>query len=231
MLTLPSPEVAEVCATAGFDWLFIDMEHGLVEFADVQRMIQAAGPCPCVVRVPMNETTWIGKALDTGATGVIVPHVNTAAEARRLTRAGRYPPKGDRSISVARAQGFGARVQDSVDSDNDNVVLVPQAEHIEAARHIDEIVGTPGVDAVFIGPFDLSGSLGKPGRIGDVEVQAAIATIRDGCAAARVACGLFVVDTESARRAISEGYSLVCVSSETLLLTRAASETVRESTS
>jgi 2-keto-3-deoxy-L-rhamnonate aldolase RhmA len=231
MLTLPSPEVAEVCATAGFDWLFIDMEHGLVEFADVEGMIQAAGPCPCIVRVPMNDTTWISKALDTGAAGVIVPHVNTAAEARRLARAGRYPPEGDRSIGVARAQGFGARVQDSVDSDNDNVVLVPQAEHIEAARHIDEIVATPGVDAVFIGPFDLSASLGKPGRIGDAEVQAAIATIRDGCAAARVACGLFVVDTESARRAISEGYSLVCVSSETLLLTRAASEIVRESTS
>jgi 2-dehydro-3-deoxyglucarate aldolase/4-hydroxy-2-oxoheptanedioate aldolase len=228
VLSLPSPEIAELCAGAGFDWLFIDMEHGLIEFADAQRMIQAAGPCPCIVRVPMNEAIWVGKALDTGAAGVIAPHVSTAAEAKRLVRAGKYPPAGARSIGVARAQGFGARVQDSVDGDNDAVLLVPQAEHIEAARNIGEIVATPGVDAVFIGPFDLSGSLAKPGRIGDAEVQAAMATIRDGCAAARIACGVFVVDAESARRAIGEGYSLVCVSSEVLLLRRAAGDVLRE---
>jgi 2-dehydro-3-deoxyglucarate aldolase/4-hydroxy-2-oxoheptanedioate aldolase len=228
LLTLPSPEVAEICARAGFDWLFVDMEHGLLDFAAVQRMIQAAGSCPCIVRVPMNEPIWIAKALDTGAAGVICPHISTAEEARQAMRAGRYPPAGTRSIGVARAQGFGTRVQDSVDSDNDAVVLVPQAEHIDAARHIGEIVAVPGVDAIFIGPFDLSASMGKPGHIGDVAVQAAIGTIRDACAAAGIASGIFTVDTESARKAIREGYSLVCVATDTLLFTRAAAELVRQ---
>lgn len=229
LLTLPSPEIAEICAGAGFDWLFIDMEHGLLDFAAAQRLIQAAGSCPCIVRVPMNEPIWIAKALDTGAAGVIFPHINTPSEAREAIRAGRYPPAGTRSLGVARAQGFGSRVQHSVDHDNEAIVLVPQAEHIDAARHITEILATPGVDAVFIGPFDLSASLGKPGQIGDPEVQSAIRAIRDACAAASVASGIFVVDAESARQAVSDGYSLVCVATETLLLTRVAADVVRES--
>jgi 2-dehydro-3-deoxyglucarate aldolase/4-hydroxy-2-oxoheptanedioate aldolase len=231
LLTLPSPEIAEICAGAGFDWLFIDMEHGLLDFEAAQRMIQAAGTCPCIVRVPMNEPIWIAKALDTGAAGVIFPHISTAGDAHRAVRAGRYPPQGARSLGVARAQGFGTRVQHSVDSDNDAVVLVPQAEHIDAARNIGDILSTPGVDAVFIGPFDLSASMGKPGQIGDGEVQAAIGRIHEACAAAAIASGIFVVDAASAQKAVSEGYSLVCVATETLLLTRVAAEVVRESKS
>jgi 2-keto-3-deoxy-L-rhamnonate aldolase RhmA len=161
LLTLPSPEIAEICAGAGFDWLFVDMEHGLLDFAAAQRLIQAAGSCPCIVRVPMNEPIWIAKAIDTGAAGVIFPHINTASEARQAIRAGRYPPAGTRSLGVARAQGFGTRVQHSVDHDNASLALVPQAEHIDAARQIGEILATPGVDAIFSGPFDLSASLGR----------------------------------------------------------------------
>ena len=228
LLSLPSPEIAEICADAGFDWLFIDLEHGLLDFAAAQRIIQAAGSCPCIVRVPMTEPIWVAKALDTGAAGVIFPHVNTAAEAQLAIRAGKYPPAGTRSLGVARAQGHGTRVQDSVDHDNAANVLIPQAEHIDAARNITAILAAPGVDAVFIGPFDLSASLGKPGQIGDPDVQAAVRTIRDACAAARIASGIFVVDAGSARQAISEGYSLVCVATETLLLSRAASEVVRQ---
>ncbi len=228
LLTLPSPEIAEICADAGFDWLFIDMEHGLLDFADVQRMIQAAGACPSIVRVPTDEAFWISKALDTGATGVIVPHVSTADGARCAVRAGRFPPEGIRSIGVARAQGFGTRVRESVVRANDQVVMVPQAEHVDAARNIAEIVAVPGVDAVFVGPFDLSASLNKPGQIGDTDVQAAIRTIRDGCATAGVASGIFVVDAISARNAADEGYSLICVATDTLLLTRAVAEVVKE---
>ena len=227
-VTLPSPEIAEVLAAAGFDWLFVDMEHGLLAIADVQRIIQAAGACPCIVRVPANEPTWVSRVLDTGAAGVMVPHVGTAAEARQLVRAGMFPPRGDRSIGAARAEGFGARLQDSVDGDNDIVLLVPQAENIEAVRNIGEIAATPGVGAIFIGPFDLSASLGKPGQIGDAEVQSAIATVRDACAAARIACGIFTVDAGSARKAIGEGYSLVCVATETILLAQTAAEVIRQ---
>jgi 2-keto-3-deoxy-L-rhamnonate aldolase RhmA len=223
LLTLPSPEIAEVMAAAGFDWLFIDMEHGLLDFAPVQRMIQAAGhACPCIVRVPNNEAILIARALDTGAAGIIVPHVNTADEARAAVRAARYPPVGSRSIGVARAQGYGGRLADAIARDNDQTAVVAQVEHIDAVAQIDEIVSVPGVNAVFIGPFDMSASMGKPGEIGAPDVQQAIATVAAACAARQVPCGIFVVDGAAARRAVGAGHSLVCAATDTLLLASAA---------
>jgi 2-dehydro-3-deoxyglucarate aldolase/4-hydroxy-2-oxoheptanedioate aldolase len=223
LLTLPSPEIAEVMAAAGFDWLFIDMEHGLIDFADAQRMVQAvASSCPCIVRVPKNEPILVAKALDTGAAGVIVPHVNTAAEARAAVRAAMYPPAGERSIGVARAQGYGGRLREAIAHDNDDTIVVAQVEHIEAVSNIAEIVSVPGVGAVFIGPFDLSASLGKPGDIGAADVQKAIAAFVTACAAKPLACGIFVVDGDAASCAFEAGHSLVCATTETLLLADAA---------
>ena len=227
LLTLPSPEIAEVMAAAGFDWLFIDMEHGLLDFAAVQRMMQAVShSCPCIVRVPHNEPILIAKALDTGAAGIIVPHVNTASEARAAVRAAKYPPVGERSIGVARAQGYGGRLQAAIAHDNDDTLIVAQVEHIAAVANIREIVGVPGISAVFIGPFDLSASLGKPGEIGAPDVQEAIAAIVSASAAKPLACGIFVVDGEAASREFGAGHSLVCATTETLLLGQAAADLV-----
>jgi 2-dehydro-3-deoxyglucarate aldolase/4-hydroxy-2-oxoheptanedioate aldolase len=218
LLTLPAPELAEVVAAAGFDWLFVDMEHGLLDFAAVQRVVQAAGHlCPCIVRVPNNEPILIAKALDTGAAGIIGPHVNTADEARAIVRAARYPPAGARSLGVARAQGYGRRIADAIARDNDRTIVVAQVEHIDAVAHIDEIVAVPGVSAVFIGPFDLSASLGKPGEIGAPDVEQAIGTIAAACAARPLPCGIFVVSGDAARRAFAAGQSLVCAMTDTLL--------------
>jgi 2-keto-3-deoxy-L-rhamnonate aldolase RhmA len=229
LLTLPSPEIAEVMAAAGFDWLFIDMEHGLLDFADVQRMIQAAGgACPCIVRVSNNEAILVAKALDTGAAGIIVPHVNTADEAAAAVRAARYPPAGSRSIGVARAQGYGGRLADAIAGDNNRTLVVAQVEHIDAVAGIEAIVRVPGVDAIFIGPFDMSASLGKPGDIGAPDVQAAISAVREACAAQQVPCGIFVVDGAAARQAFGSGQSLVCAATDTLLMASAARRLVAD---
>jgi 2-dehydro-3-deoxyglucarate aldolase/4-hydroxy-2-oxoheptanedioate aldolase len=230
LVSLPSPEIAELLANAGFDWLFLDMEHGLLDFAAVQSIIQAAGgECPCIVRVPSNEPVWIGKALDTGAAGLIFPHINSPAEARAAVTAGKYPPEGIRSIGAARAQGFGSGLQRSVADANLETTLVPQVEHIDAARAIEEILSVPGIDAIFIGPFDLSASLGRPGDIAHSEVHQAIVAVRDACAARTTPCGIFVVDAAAARQAFRSGYSLVCVATETMLLGSAAATLIRES--
>ena len=223
LLTLPSPEIAELLAGAGFDWLFIDMEHGLLDFAAVQRMVQAvASTCPCLVRVPNNEPILIGKALDTGADGIIVPHVTTAAEARAAVVAAKYPPSGARSIGVGRAQGYGRRLRESIAEDNEATLVVAQVEHVDAVSEIDEIVSVPGVSAVFIGPFDLSASFGKPGEIDAPDVRKAMSAFASACAARPLACGLFLGDGLAARRAFDEGYSLVCAATDTLLLGEAA---------
>jgi 2-keto-3-deoxy-L-rhamnonate aldolase RhmA len=230
LVSLPSPEIAELLAGAGFDWLFLDMEHGLLDFAAVQRLIQAAGDqCACIVRVPSNEPVWISRALDTGAAGLIFPHINSAAEARAAVSAGKYPPEGVRSIGVARAQGFGSDLQHSVAHANLETTLVPQVEHIDAARAIEAILSVPRIDAVFIGPFDLSASLGRPGDIAHPEVQRAIAAVRDACALKVIPCGIFVVDAVAARQAFAAGYSLVCVATDTILLGSAATMVIRES--
>ena len=223
LLTLPSPEVAEVVAAAGFDWLFVDMEHGLIDFEAVQRIVQAAGhACPCVVRVPGHEPILVAKALDTGAAGIIVPHVNTAAEARAVVRAAHYPPSGARSLGVARAQGYGSRIADAIARDNARTAVVAQVEHIDAVGNIDEIVAVPGLSAVFIGPFDLSASLGKPGEIGAPDVQQAIGEVVSACAGRKLPCGIFVVSGDAARAAFAAGHSLVCAMTDSLLFAGAA---------
>jgi 2-dehydro-3-deoxyglucarate aldolase/4-hydroxy-2-oxoheptanedioate aldolase len=223
LLSLPSPEIAEICAAAGFDWLFVDLEHGLLSFADAQRIVQAAGPaCPCLVRVPSVDPGAISKALDIGPAGLIFPHIDGAEDTRNAVRASFYPPQGARSVGIARAQGYGARLAESLDRANREIVLIAQAEHINAARAIESILAVPGLDGIFIGPYDLSGSLGKPGRFDDPEVEKAIAKIRDACAIAHFPSGILAGNAEAARGFAREGYRLICVASETMLLGDAA---------
>ena len=229
LLSLPSPEIAETCASAGFDWLFLDMEHGLLGFPDVQRMVQAvSGRSACLVRVAVNDPAWIAKALDTGADGLIFPHLNQAAEARAAVKAARYAPQGSRSIGLGRAQGYGARVAQALNEANDKIVLVAQAEHIEAAENISDILSVEGLDAVFVGPFDLSASLGVPGRTDAPLVRGAIARIREACAGRALPSGIFSPDAAAARAAAAEGFTLLCVSTDTLLLDHAAWNLLRE---
>lgn len=227
LISLPSPELAEIFAGAGFDWLFLDGEHGLHDVLGLQRIVQAVGrACPCIVRVPDNDPVWIAKALDTGAAGLIIPHVNSAADAARAVAAAKYAPLGTRSIGVARAQGYGFDVQGSIGRDNGETVVIAQTEHIEAARQIEAILAVPGVDAAFVGPFDLSASLNKPGRLGDAEVQAAIERIRKACAEKKMPAGIFAAEAEAAGRYRDAGFRLLCVGTDTLHAGRAARATL-----
>lgn len=228
LLSLPSPEVVEVMTRAGFDWLFIDLEHGLLDVTAAQRMVQAASGCPCLVRVPTGLPTEIAKALDTGAAGIIVPHINTAAHASAAVVAAKYPPLGDRSIGAGRAQGYGGDIAREVACGNAETAVVAQVEHIEGVRQIEEIVEVEGVDAVFIGPFDLSASLGRPGAIDDSHVQEAIDKVLQACRRAEKPCGIFLVEPQAAAQAFSAGHSLVCFATDTLILGRAAADQARQ---
>ena len=227
LLSLPSPEIAEIAAEAGFDWLFLDMEHGLLDPAAVQRMIQAvAGHISCIVRVPTHEAIAIGKALDTGADGLIFPHVNSAVEVRDCVRAAQYPPEGSRSIGIARAQRYGAGLAEAVAGENKRLTLIAQIEHIRAVRNIEEILETAGLDAVFIGPYDLSASLGIPGRVQDATVAEAIEVVRTAARKFGIPAGLFAGGPEAARAALDKGFDFVCVATDTLLLADAARRTL-----
>lgn len=211
LISLPSPELAEIASAAGFDWLFFDMEHGALQPGDVLRLLQAVrGTCAGLVRVPENRGIWIEKALDAGAAGIIVPHVNSAEQAARAVRSAKYPPKGERSVGFSRANLYGARFQAGVETANDETVIVAQVEHIDAVRAIKSIVGVAGVDAVFIGPYDLSASMGKPGRLQDPDVREAVDAVIAACREARVPAGIFAAGPPASAQALNAGCTLVC---------------------
>lgn len=223
LVGLPSPEVVEILAHAGFDWLFLDMEHGAFDPLRAQALLQAAGAdCPCLVRVPSHDEVWIKKALDVGAAGVIVPQVNTAAQAERIVSRCRYPPSGTRGVGIARAQGYGADFADYMQRANEDTCVVIQAEHIEALANIDAIAKVDGVDAVFIGPYDLSASMGRPGAIDEPAVQAAIDKIIDTCKAAGRVLGTLGMSAEVARRELQRGCTLMALGCDSVLLHNAA---------
>jgi 2-dehydro-3-deoxyglucarate aldolase/4-hydroxy-2-oxoheptanedioate aldolase len=228
IISLPVSELAEIASAAGFDWLFLDMEHGPIEPAALTRLIQAVRePCVPVVRVPENEEMWTKKALDAGAAGVIIPRVNTAGEAARAVHWAKYPPEGGRGVGFARANLYGARFQEHVETANRTTAVIIQVEHIDAVKAIDDILAVPGVDAVFIGPYDLSASLGKPGRIQDDDVRAAIASVRAACSRKKTPVGIFSGDIAGSAKALAEGYTLVCSGIDIAFYAKAALETVR----
>lgn len=222
-ICLPAPESAEIFAVLGYDWLILDTEHGPFGPLTAQRMIQAAGGrCGCVVRVPALDEVWIKKALDTGADGVLVPLVNTAEEARRAAAACRYAPAGTRGMGGARCHHYGAKFAEYVAAANESLAVIVQAEHALAVRHIEAIAAVPGVDAVFVGPYDLSASLGKPGRLDDPEVTAAIGRIRDAVRRAGRGLGIYCGSAAEAVRYRGQGFTLIGLGTDLAHLTRAA---------
>lgn len=219
VVSLASPEVAEVFALLGFDYIWIDMEHAPLEFSQVQGMIQAvAGRSACLVRVPDNGETWIKKALDMGADGVIVPQVRDAEAARRAVEYSHYPPQGRRGAGVARAQGYGLGLREYLESANENISLVLQIEDREGAENIPSIARVPGVDAIVIGPLDLSTSLGVPGQLTHPLVLENITSILRHCQSADMCAGIFTVDAENAKIRLEQGFTMIVMGIDLLYL-------------
>ena len=228
ILTLPSPEIAELLSRAGFDWFFIDMEHTSLNVKDVQRILQAAGEAlPCLVRVPAMDEAWIKKVLETGPSGIIVPHVDTPEEVEKILRWCKYPPEGTRSAGISRAQHYGLNLQDYMDKANRMLPVVPQVEHKKAVDNLEEIVKVPGLETVFVGPYDLSGSLGKLGKVNDPEVIEIIRKVQTTCARAGIVTGIFGVDENAVKPYIDRGYSLIAVGTDTSYISKSAGQILR----
>ncbi len=212
LLSIGSPSVSEVISRCGFDWLWIDMEHAPLSLEQVQQLMQAKkGDCAAFVRIPVNDETWIKRVLDLGADGIIVPQVKTVEEARRAVASAKYPPTGTRSVGLARASGFGMDFAEYVRDANDKTLVLLQIEHTEGVQNIDAILKVPGIDAIIIGPYDMSGSFAKLGQIQDPEVQAAIETVRKSCKQNGTAVGIFCLHADHAQTYVRQGYDLICL--------------------
>lgn len=209
-VTLGHPSIAEIMASAGFDWLVIDAEHSAIDLSDIQSLILAmdAHDCPAIVRVTSNDPNQIKRVMDAGATGVMVPLINSAEDAAAAVRNTYYPPTGTRGVGLARAQGYGADFKSYIDWLSNNAVVIVMIEHRDAVDNIDEILSVPGVDAFIIGPYDLSASFGIPGQITHPDVIEAIAhTCQAGLAHGKTG-GIHVVEPDQAElhRHIESGY-------------------------
>lgn len=229
MVTLPNAAVAEILAEVGFDWLFVDGEHGPLTIHDIEGILQAVGHrTPCLVRVPAAGEIPIKTVLDLGADGIIVPQVNSAAEAAQIVQWARYAPLGSRGVGLARAHGYGRRFKEYVETANERTTVVVQAEHILAVEDIEAIVKVPGVDAVMLGPYDLSASLGKMGQIDDPEVIAAIERVITVCQGAKIPVGYFGVTASAVQPFIERGCTLITAGVDTLMLGQSAGQILKQ---
>ena len=227
-LSIPSSLSSEAIARVGFDYVCIDLQHGLIDYPDAAEMllaISATGATP-FVRVPTNDAAAINRALDAGALGIIVPMIHTCDDAQRAISSCRYPPDGTRSYGPVRASMTWG--PDYYESANDLVVGVPMIETRQALAEIESIIALPGLDAIYVGPNDLSLSLGQPpGPDNGGSYQAAYLSIAKSCAARGIVAGIHGT-AELAPKHVGNGYRMVTVSGDLSLLRRAASQDLEQ---
>ncbi len=227
-LSIPSAFSAEVMAHQGFDTLTIDMQHGVVDYQAAVTMLQAVSTTPTIplLRVPWNDPGLIMKVLDAGVYGVICPMINTRVQAEALVRACKYPPAGYRSFGPVRASLYAGL--DYGDHANANLLVIPMIETREAVENLDDILSVPGIDAVYVGPADLSLSLGCKPRLDqtDPPVVEAQQRIADTCKRHGVIAGLHNNTPAYALKMIEQGYRFVTIASDSRFLAARASEEV-----
>ena len=229
-----SPVTAELMSAAGFDFLTVDAEHSAVDLPGAQMLFQAirAGNANCapLVRLPGNDYTITRRFMDAGAVGVIAPLINSAEQARGVVRAVKYPPEGERGVGFCRANLYGMRFDEAMETANDDTFVCVQIEHVEAVHNIEEILSVPGLDAVFVGPYDLSASMGMTAQFEHPTIQQAMKQILEACENSRVVPGIHVVqpDVEEVSRRLDEGYRLIAYSLDITMLHRACVDGLAE---
>jgi 4-hydroxy-2-oxoheptanedioate aldolase len=218
-----SPVVAEICAGAGLDWVLVDLEHAPNGLESVLAQLQAmaAYPVTPVVRVPIGDAVVIKQVLDLGAQNLLVPMVSSADEARAVVEAVRYPPRGRRGVapSIARSSRWN-RVEGYAAEADDHVSVVVQIETAEGVAAAAEIAAVDGVDGVFVGPADLSGSLGVLGQQRHPDVVAAVLRTFEAVRGAGKPVGVNAFEPDAAREYLAAGASFVAVGADVSLLAR-----------
>jgi 4-hydroxy-2-oxoheptanedioate aldolase len=225
-LSIPSAFSAEVMAHQGFDSLVIDMQHGVVDYQAAANMLAAISTTEVVplARVPWNDPAYVMKILDAGAYGIICPMINNRAEAEALVRAAKYPPKGYRSFGPVRASIYAGA--DYADHANDQLIVMPMIETAEALKNLDEILSTPGVDGVYVGPADLSLALGCKPRLDqtDPPVVDAQQKIVAACKRHGVIAGIHNATSGYALKMMEAGSQFLTLASDSRFMAAKAAE-------
>ncbi len=231
-ITIPHPAIAEIMAKAGFEWLTVDMEHSPIGVSAAEEMIRVIRLCglPVLVRVGENSPLLIKRAMDSGASGVIVPMISTAQEARAAVEAVKYPPLGQRGVGLARAQGYGTLFQEYYRWVAEESIVIVQIEHIQAVKNLDAILAVEHVDGCMIGPYDLSASLGVPGQFDHPDMIKALNMIKKAIQRKAKPFGFHVVhpDVQTALSKFQQGYSFLAFGVDFLFVGEMCRENLKE---
>jgi 2-keto-3-deoxy-L-rhamnonate aldolase RhmA len=225
-LQINNGTAAEILANAGYEWIAIDIEHTDIDITSLTELLRAMhgrGVAP-VARVATNGLLDIRRALDAGAEGVLIPFVNTAEQAQFAVRAAKYPPKGVRGYSFCRANNWGVNFTEDVKTANEQTAVIVMIESRQGVENIDDILAVDGVDAVFIGPYDLSGSYGIPGQTQAPVVRQACQRVIEACERAGKSVGLLLVrpTEEAVKQVVTDGYTLLCLGLDTVFIDEGA---------
>jgi len=224
-MQLANADVAELLANAGYEWIALDLEHGHFsnhQLPDLFRAIEIGGSLP-LARVATPSVINCRQALDAGAAGIIIPMITSAAQLEPLVGGCHWPPRGTRGVGFCRANGFGSRF-DEYREEAQSALVIAQIEHVDAITQLDAILSVDGLDAIIIGPYDLSASLGHTGDLLHPDVVGAIDAIRSACQRASKPFGTHIVSPDTAMLAarIDEGYQFIAYGVDTVFLREAA---------
>ena len=223
-MSMAHVSIAEILAAAGYDWVVVETEHTAIDVSEVLPLliaIECRGAIP-LVRLAWNDPIQTKAVMDSGAAGVIVPMVNTKADAELAVKSIKYPPLGFRGVGLARAQGYGVEFDEYVQTANQFSLLMVQIEHIEAVNNIDEILSVPGIDGTFIGPYDLSCSMGLTGQINHPEVEEAKERVLNATLAHGLVPGIHLVHPDMAKSelkmCVQKGFRFIALGTDILFL-------------
>lgn len=221
-IPMPSPDIVEIVALAGFDFALLDAEHGRISPDDAYPMILAAEArdIPAMVRVGENDRQVVLKYLDLGVSGVMIPQTSTPELVRAAVEGVRYAPDGLRGLAGGRTfdYGQGAPMAELVPAINERVLSIAQFEHIDALPHLDTILETPGLDVLFVGPTDLGQSMGFAGQMGHPEVERVIQQVVDTARGRGVALAIVAGDADTTNRRLAQGFQMVVANVPMLLM-------------
>lgn len=212
-ITLGHPSIAEVMCEAGFDWLCIDIEHSQINIDNLLNLIIAiqGKKMKAYVRVGSNDPSTIKRVLDSGADGIIIPQINTLDEAKRAIKNVRYSPMGERGLGLARAQGYGFNLENYLKGKARNIELIVQIEHYKGIKNLHQILSLEGLDGSFLGPYDLSASIGIPGKFDSKKFKDLVTEYNDVTSKFTKKKGFHVVskNIEDVTQKKSEGYDFL----------------------
>jgi len=215
-VTISHHSIVEIMASAGFDWLVVDMEHSAITLEKTQELILTiqSKNMDALVRVGANDALLIKQVMDAGADGIIVPMVNSKDDAKKAVAAVKYPPEGSRGVGLARAQNYGIGFDEYKDWLKNNSVVIAQIEHKDAAENIREIISVDGIDGAIIGPYDLSASLGIPGELESPLLLNAIEKVENACRETNFPLGYHVIkpDHKEVLEKMDAGYTFIAFS-------------------